>query len=149
MHPDFAGLCSDFADFDLCGDYKFPVPMRIDSDFADVMLRLCRPMFILRFRLCRLCSDFADYDQICQNYFQTLQTYVQTMKTLTCVVTMNFRSPLGSNQTLQTLCSDFADLCSDFADFADLCSDLADLCSDFADLCIDFADFDLRGDYEF
>ena len=68
------------------------------------------------------------------------------MKTLTCVVTMNFRSPLGSNQTLQTLCSDFADLCSDFAD---LCSDLADLCSDFADLCIDFADFDLRGDYEF
>ena len=73
---------------------------------------------------------------------------------------MSFRSPRGSNQTLRSLCSDFADLCSDFADlcsdladlrsdFIDLCSDFVDLCSDFADLCLDFADFDLRGDYEF
>ena len=37
-------------------------------------------------------------------------------------------------QTLQTLCSDFADLRSEVAD---LCSDFADSCSDFADLCLD------------
>ena len=83
--------------------------------------------------------------------FSIIWNNVQTLQTLTCLVTMNFRSAHGSNQILQTLCSVFADLCSDFADlcsdfadlcsdFADLCSDIADYCSDFADLCSDFAD---------
>ena len=60
---DFKDLCLDFADFDLCGDYEFSVPTRIDSDFAYLssgFAYLCSDFADLCSDLADLCSDFAD-----------------------------------------------------------------------------------------